>query len=101
MPVATGTTRDEKLGWEWLAIRWIGPLEPISQRDGWVLLRAANQGLVVPTVPPRMVVKTISEGPPQTPGSHHPGPVHSPTLLVLVGRRSSFFKGRAGLFSRQ
>ena len=34
MPVATGTTREENLGWEWLADCCLGPLEPISHGEG-------------------------------------------------------------------
>ncbi len=57
MPVATGTTRDENVAWEWLASCWIGPLKPISEGEGRTLLRTTNQRMVVPTHPPWKVFR--------------------------------------------
>ena len=55
MPVATGTTTEENLGWKWSANSCIGPLEPVREGEGRALRRTANHRLVVPTHPPRKV----------------------------------------------
>ncbi len=46
-----------------------------------------------PPTRPRRFKKLIAEGQPQTPGSHHPGSLHSQLWLVLIVRWEPLFRG--------
>ncbi len=59
----------------------------------WQVQRAANQGLVVPAVPPRKVFISYSEGHPQTPGREP----RFPALSCLVGVNSDLGSSFEGL----